>query len=121
MILLTSSSESFVQFLVVLILFVAILVLTRFTTRWIAGYQKKSLTQTNLEVIETLKITTNKYVQIIRTGKDHYLVIGIGKDEIVKLGELDDEDLRRVPSSSREEGKFDSFFNKFKDRFSNHS
>ena len=43
-------------------------------------------------MIETCRITPNKYVQIIRAG-EKYLVIAIGKDEIHMLAELTAEDL----------------------------
>ena len=37
-----SGGDSFFEFVVVLIVFVAILVITYYTTKWIAGYQKKN-------------------------------------------------------------------------------
>ena len=85
MILLASAGESIFELIVVLVIFVGILFLTYYTTKWIAGYQKGRMVNQNLELIETLKITNNKYVQIIRAGKDKYLVIGVGKDEISRL------------------------------------
>ena len=85
--MLLSSLDSFFQLLTLLFIFVVILVLTYFTTRFIAGYQKGKGLGRNIEVIETYKVTTNKYIQIIRTG-DKYFAIGIGKDEIHMLTEI---------------------------------
>ena len=85
--MLLSSLDSFFQLLTLLFIFVVILVLTYFTTRFIAGYQKGKGLGRNIEVIETYKVTTNKYIQIIRTG-DKYFDIGIGKDEIHMLTEI---------------------------------
>lgn len=56
----------------------------------------------NLELIETLKITNNKYVQIIRAGKDKYLVIGVGKDEISRLGELTEDEVKLLSEDASE-------------------
>ena len=111
-----SGGDSFFEFVVVLIVFVAILVITYYTTKWIAGYQKKSQGGSNLEVIETLKITTNKYVQIIRAGKNKYLIIGIGKDEVHMLGELTENELNELKNYSvNENSSFASMFQNFKD------
>ncbi len=93
MIFLTSTAESFFQLLVVLFIFVVVLALTYYTTRWIGGYQKAQMRSNNLAVVETLRITQNKYVQLIRVGKDRYFAIALGKDEVVPLGEVSREDL----------------------------
>ncbi len=88
----TTRADSYIQFMTVLILFVFILAATYWVTKWIAKAQKEKSGNGNLEVIETCRITPNKYVQIIRAG-EKYLVIAIGKDEIHMLAELTAEDL----------------------------
>lgn len=88
----TGRMDSYLQFITVLILFVFVLLITYWTTKWIAGYQKGRADLGNLEVIETCKISSNKYVQILRAG-EKYLVIAIGKDEIHMLTELTKEEL----------------------------
>lgn len=103
MILLASAGESIFELIVVLVIFVGILLLTYYTTKWIAGYQKGRMVNQNLELIETLKITNNKYVQIIRAGKDKYLVIGVGKDEISRLGELTEDEVKLLSEDASEE------------------
>lgn len=103
MILLASAGESIFELIVVLVIFVGILFLTYYTTKWIAGYQKGRMVNQNLELIETLKITNNKYVQILRAGKDKYLVIGVGKDEISRLGELTEDEVKLLSEDASEE------------------
>ena len=100
MILLSSTGENLFQLIVVLFCFVFVLALTYYVTRWIAGYQKSQSINKNLAVVETLKLTTNKYVQLIQAGKDTYYVIAIGKDEITVLGELSAEQLKELPSDA---------------------
>ena len=102
MILLASAGESIFELIVVLVIFVGILFLTYYMTKWIAGYQKGRMVNQNLELIETLKITNNKYVQIIRAGKDKYLVIGVGKDEISRLGELTEDEVKLLSEDASE-------------------
>ena len=76
----TSGVQSFFQLIGVLLIFVFVLAITYYVTKWIAGYQKQHNFQKNMRVVETMKLTTNKYIQIIEVGET-YLVIGIGKDD----------------------------------------
>lgn len=87
-----SGITSFTQFLTVLLIFVGVLFLTYFTTKWVAGYQKGKMMTGNIHVIETLKLTQNKYIQIVNIG-DKYFAIAIAKDNISIIGELNEESL----------------------------
>ena len=121
MILLSSSTgESIFQLVVVLVIFVVVLILTYYATRWIAGYQKSHTFNKNLEVIETMKITTNKYVQIIKVGENRFFLIGIGKDEITTIGELSADDIvlteQDFTASPMGGDAFAELLGKFKDR-----
>ena len=88
----TTKTDSYIQFMTVLILFVLVLGIAYAVTRWIAKTQQGRVTAGNLEVIETCRITSNKYVQIIRAGAK-YLVIAVGKDEIHMLAQLSEDEL----------------------------
>lgn len=119
MILLSSTGESIFQLIVVLVCFVIVLAMTYFTTRWIAGYQKTQSINKNLAVSETLKLTTDKYVQLIQVGKDRYFVIAVGKNEITFLGEISQDELKEIPDTSKEniptiQGDFNDILNKLK-------
>ena len=94
--------EGIFQLIVVLIIFVVVLILTYYTTKWIAGYQKKHGNGKNFRIVETAKIATNKYLEIVETGKGHYFVIAVGKDEVTLIGELPKEDvfLEEEPANS---------------------
>ncbi len=84
--------NSVAQFFTVLILFVAVLVLTAFVSRWIAKYQKLQETGTNIEVVETTRISASKYIQIVRVG-EHYVAYAVCKDTITKLADISEEEL----------------------------
>ena len=90
----TSGFDSFIQLLGVLLIFIFVLAITYFTTKWIAGYQKSRSFNKNLRIVETLRLTQNKYIQIIEAG-EVYLVIGVGKDEITMLTTLTKEQLQK--------------------------
>lgn len=84
--------DSYVQFITVLILFVFVLVITYFTSKWIAGYQKGKGLNSNIEMIESFRLTNNKYVQIIRIGQK-YLAVAVGKDSVTMLTEIPEDQL----------------------------
>ncbi|MBR6159125.1 MAG: flagellar biosynthetic protein FliO, partial [Lachnospiraceae bacterium] len=92
---LTDRTESFTQFLTVILVFVLVLALTYFTTRFVGSYQKTKSIGRNFEVIETYRITNGKYLQIVRVG-EKYMVIGVGKDNITGICELSAEDIKPV-------------------------
>lgn len=84
--------ESLAQFLTALVIFIFVLAITWFTTRYIANFQKQSMSGRNIEVIETTRITPNKHLQIIKVG-EQYLLIAVCKDTVTMLAQLDGEQL----------------------------
>lgn len=82
---LSNGMNSFLQFCTVLIIFLFVLVITWIATKWIANFQGSRSGGKNIEVIETYRLTANKYIQIIRTG-EKYLAVAICKDTVSMLG-----------------------------------
>lgn len=89
---LSDRTDSYVQFITVLFLFVFVLAVTAFVTRWIGGYQKSRSVGANMELIESLRLSNNKYVQIVRIGRK-YLAVAVCKDTVTMLSEIPEEDL----------------------------
>ena len=92
MILLSSSFNSLIQLLGVLVIFVFVLIITYFTTRWIGGFQRQKLSGHSFQVLDTVRIANNKFAQILKLG-DTYLVIAVGKDEITMLAKLTEDEI----------------------------
>ncbi|MDR2889628.1 MAG: flagellar biosynthetic protein FliO [Lachnospiraceae bacterium] len=92
MLTLTAGNGGVVQLLTVVVIFVFVLAITYLSTKWLANYQKGRSVGSNIEVIETYRLTVNKYVQIVRIG-NKYLAIAVGKDEVTFLTELNHDDL----------------------------
>ena len=95
MILLSAAGQmdSFLQFITVLFIFLFVLVITYVVTRWISKFQKTQSTGKNIEVIETQRITSTKYLQIVRAG-DKYFVIAVCKDTVTMLTEIPKESIQ---------------------------
>ena len=84
--------ESVIQFITVLLIFVFVLVITWISTRYMAGIQKDRYKTGNMELIETLRISNNKYMQIVRVGNKYYCM-AVCKDTVTMLGEVRKEDM----------------------------
>lgn len=106
-------ADSAAQFLTVLILFVLVLAITAFTTRWIAGYQKQQNLNGNIEVIETQRISTGKYLQIIRVG-EKYLAVAVCKDTVTMLTEVPKEQMVFSEAGGTSATSFTELFEKMK-------
>lgn len=109
----TTGMDGYLQFMTVLILFVFVLAATYLVTRWIARYQKGKTGTGNLEIVETCRISQNKYVQIIRAG-EKYLVVAVGKDEIHMLSELSAEELVFLEQNQEQAVSFAGILDKVK-------
>ena len=85
-------TDYYVQFLTVLVIFVFVLMITYWVTKWTAGYQKGQPANANMEILETIRLSNNKLVQIIRVGRK-YLAVAICKDTVTMLTEIPEQDL----------------------------
>ena len=93
-VLLTGTDSSYAQFIAVLVIFVLVIGVTALVTKWISGYQKQQSANSNIEVIETSRLTNTKYLQIVRVGET-YMVIAVCKDTVTMLGEIPAEQLKK--------------------------
>ena len=92
-------TDSYIQFITVLILFLFVLFITYMVTKWTAGYQKSRSVNANVEVLETARLAGNKYVQIVRVGH-RYLAVAVCKDTVTMLTEIPAQDLA-LPDGSK--------------------
>ncbi len=91
-VLLSGRSGSYLQLVTVLLIFVLVLAVTAWVTKWIASYQKQQSVNCNVEVVETTRIGNNKYIQILRVGET-YMAVAVCKDNVTMLGEVPKEQL----------------------------
>lgn len=96
--LLAGKTDGYAQFITVLLLFVIVLAITAVTTKWIANYQKQQGVNGNVQVIETARISGNKYIQIVRIG-EKYMAIAVCKDTVTMLGEIPGEQLKAADAA----------------------
>jgi flagellar protein FliO/FliZ len=85
--------DNFLQTIALLVVFLLVCAATLFTTKWIANFQKQQNRNNNLEVLDTLRLTANKYLQVIRVG-DKFLAIAVCKDTVTLLCELCEDQIK---------------------------
>jgi flagellar protein FliO/FliZ len=88
-----NAMDDYLQMVALLVVFVLVCAATLVTTKWIANFQKQQNRNNNLEVMETIRLTSNKYLQIIRVGSKH-LAIAVCKDTVTLLCELQEEQMK---------------------------
>ena len=98
-----------VQLITVAVLFIIVLVMTYFTTRFIGNYQKGHLSCTNIQIIDTMRLSQ---IQIVRTG-DKYFAIAVCKDTVTLLGEINGDDIVTEQKEVTGE-KFENILNRFR-------
>lgn len=106
--------DSLAQFVTVIILFLFVLGVTYFVTRWISGFQKTQMIGTNMEIVDTLRISASKYLQIIRVG-DKYFAIAVCKDTVTMLTEVSKDSLNLEMGSGNTNLSFREVLDKIKD------
>ena len=96
---LSSRIEAFAQLLTLLIIFIFVLAVTYYVTRFVGNYQKNKLSGSNINILETMRIANNKYIQIVKIGS-RVFAIAVAKDTVSYLCELDEDELIYKESSS---------------------
>lgn len=92
MLLSTGGYNSFFDLITVLLIFVFVIAITLFTTKYIANYQKVQNIGKNIEILETYRISQSKYIQIVKIGKK-YVAIAVSKDTVTLLTSLEETDV----------------------------
>lgn len=113
--MLLTGADNMAQFLTVLVIFAGVLAITLWTTKWIAKYQKVQCANRNIEVMETCRLATNKYVQILRMG-EKYVAVAVCKDTVTLLGEIPKEQIEFPQETGKTAIHFKELFEKAKIR-----
>ena len=110
----TTRFEAFVQLVTLVLIFALVLGLTYFVTRFVGNYQKNKLTGTNISVIETIRISSSKYIQLIQIGS-RYFAIAVCKDTVTLIGEIEQDDLILTDNTTQVQSEsFKTVLDKFK-------
>lgn len=100
------------QFITVTLIFVVVLALTYFTTRWVGSYQKKQMSYGTIKIIESYRLSSNKVMNIVKAG-DKCFLIAVCKDTVTLIGEVN-EDTLELKSTTDGSESFGTVFSRFK-------
>ena len=112
MIVSSISDNAVFQFITVTLIFILVLALTYFTTRWIGSYQKKQMSYGAVKIIESYRLSSNKVLNIVKAGNKCFL-IAVCKDTVTLIGEVDEETLE-LKSTTDVSESFGTVFSRFK-------
>ena len=104
------------QLLGLLFVFVIVLVASWYVSKLIGNKAMTGYGNKNINIIETFRLGTNKVIQIVRIA-DKYYAIGVGKDEINMIAELDEENIV-LSSENNANINFKELFNNAKNAIS---
>jgi len=76
----------------IVIVFVIVLAMAYFFTKWLASAKTGGKSKNNIRVIESCGVGAQSYVQIMRVGKK-YVLLGVSKSGVSLLAELDPRDI----------------------------
>ncbi len=88
-----SGFGNFVEFIYVMLIFVAVLVITYFGTRFIGKFQSNKYSAGNIELLEAGRLSASQYIQIVRIGQKIY-ALAVSKENVTVIGELSEDDIK---------------------------
>ena len=88
----TGGIYSVTRLITVILLFIFVLGITYFTSRYLASFQKKHMGSGNIEIIEGARINQGVALQIVKAG-GRYFLLSVSKDGANLISELDEKEL----------------------------
>ena len=98
------------QFFSIIAIFIFILFLTYYTTKFIANFKMKSTSKGNISIIETISIGTS-HLHIIKVSNQHFLVSS-SKDGFKFMTEIKDFEPQNISLTENSKQNFIEYFNK---------
>ena len=105
----TNTGNAIGQFFFVIIAFVIVIILAYYSTRWIAS-AKMSRKGGNLNLIESMSMGQQGSLQIVKVGS-RYLLIGVTKDNISLVSEINEGDIDKEIRPQILNTSFEKYFN----------
>lgn len=99
-----ASMQSIAELLGLIFIFIIVLVVCYYTTKFVAGKQLVQKKIGNFEIVETFAISQNKYLQLLRMG-NKYVVISVSKDSVNFITELEESEVCRIQENTAVSGK----------------
>lgn len=106
---------SVVQIIGMLIVFVLILAAAYYVSKYFGKYSLNNGRNSNIKVVETVRIAPDRYLQIVNVGEKYFL-IGISKNNVSLISELDANAIRITTPKEIFKFSFKEFLDKAKSK-----
>ena len=106
---------SLAQIFGMLVAFALIVAAAYFVSKYFGKYALKAKENSNIKVVETSRITVDKYLQIIDVNGQYFL-IGISKNNINLISEIDSDRIKACTPKEIEKFSFKEFLEKAKSK-----
>lgn len=100
-----SDGNNILELFGLIVVFILILIVTYYTTKFVGGVKIGVTKNSNFKVLETYKLSQNKYLQLIQVG-NRYFVIAVSKDNISFMTELKEDEILLTDKNSAPNGNF---------------
>jgi flagellar protein FliO/FliZ len=103
------SSGGIGELILLILIFVLIIAACYFVTKFIGGKQLNQMKNSNFTVLDTYRITQNKFLQLVRMG-NQYVVIAVTKDKVSVIAHLTEEEVIKPEHKPNEMTSFSHVF-----------
>jgi flagellar protein FliO/FliZ len=93
------------ELIFLVIIFVLIIAACYYVTKFIGGKQLKQMKNSNFTVLDTYRVTQNKFLQLVRMG-NQYVVIAVTKDNLTVIAQLSEEEIIKNEDKSTQVTSF---------------
>lgn len=106
---------SIAQIFGMLVAFAVIVAAAYYVSKYFSKYALKTRENSNIKVVETSRVTTDKYLQIVEVG-GRYFLIGITKTNISLISEVDGDKIKANLPVETERFSFKEFLDRAKSK-----
>jgi len=107
-----SPMQLFGQMIQLAVVFGVVIALAFLFTRWIAGVRYRRGSGANLQLLESIALSQQTYLQLVRAGK-RYFVVGLTKSSITHICELDETEITLADFSAGDILAFEKHLKKY--------
>ena len=109
------TSGSIAQIFGMLVAFAVIVAAAYYVSKYFSKYALKTRENSNIKVVETSRVTADKYLQIVEVG-GRYFLIGITKTNISLISEVDGDRIKANLPVETERFSFKEFLDRAKSK-----
>ncbi len=107
--------SSWLQLVGLVFILIAILFAAYYTSKLVGKFSIGQLKNSNFHVIDTYRISPNKFLQIIKVG-NKFIVISVSKEHVQFITELDESEVFIRDTQSKENMSFKQIFEKIRNK-----